>query len=711
MALPFLQLRIVSNTKEIAIVDLVKTCRSICIQHEDITTRSNELGCVLTYNFSGSLVYLMFAVYVMRLLGNLKTSWRGRSWGKCSWSSENNLTLNEEEAPPKRTIEFEEAISFVNKIKKRFQNDDHVYKSFLEILNTYRREHKGHRDLLEEFTRFLPDNSATTSAPQTAFVRHVFHYHDERSTAMAATVRQPYMDKGPDVDDDTTMMKFLGAKELASKRQKSMWNGHSWNLRGEDKEKKLEIDKEEERCKEKYWQKSIQELDLSNCQRCTSSYRLLPDDYPIPSASQRSELGAQVLNDHWVAVTSGSEDYSFKHMRRNQYEECLFRCEDDRFELDMLLESVSSTARSVEELLNRMNDNSIVADGPIHIEDQFTALNFRCIERLYGDHGLDVMDIMRKNPSNALPVILTRLKQKQEEWSNCRQDFNNVWSEIYAKNHYKSLDHQSFYFKQQDSKNLSTKSLVTDIKEIKERREDNMLLANVVGTRCPKFIQQKDIQQVLRLWTSFLEPMLGVSPRANGFEASKNLLRHQPPKSTAAGGCDGSSAADASGKPSKPISNGDANTSLLSGTHCRISFANAERLNKEDGQICSELLKDPDGAVTTGLHFSHGAINRESSVQGHDVNSLRPSSSAREDLFRIKIIGGSLSYFKHAQYQIGGGEETCSQDVAGENNADADEEDSENVSEAGEDVSCSESAADEFSREPLMKGKMRTFLR
>lgn len=30
-------------------------------------------------------------------------------------------------------------------------------------------------------------------------------------------------------------------------------------------------------------------------------------------------------------MTSGSEDYSFKHMRRNQYEESLFRCEDDRY--------------------------------------------------------------------------------------------------------------------------------------------------------------------------------------------------------------------------------------------------------------------------------------------------------------------------------------------------------------------------------------------
>lgn len=47
-----------------------------------------------------------------------------------------------------------------------------------------------------------------------------------------------------------------------------------------DKEQKRETDgaKEKDRYKEKYWGKSIQELDLSNCERCTPSYRLLPDD-------------------------------------------------------------------------------------------------------------------------------------------------------------------------------------------------------------------------------------------------------------------------------------------------------------------------------------------------------------------------------------------------------------------------------------------------
>ncbi|KAK1373164.1 hypothetical protein POM88_029357 [Heracleum sosnowskyi] len=77
--------------------------------------------------------------------------------------------------------------------------------------------------------------------------------------------------------------------------------------------------------KDKFLAKPIQELDLSNCESCTPSYRLLPKNYPIPSVSQRTNIGDEVLNDHWVSVTSGSEDYSFKHMRKNQYEESLFR--------------------------------------------------------------------------------------------------------------------------------------------------------------------------------------------------------------------------------------------------------------------------------------------------------------------------------------------------------------------------------------------------
>ncbi|KAG7586211.1 Paired amphipathic helix superfamily [Arabidopsis thaliana x Arabidopsis arenosa] len=86
--------------------------------------------------------------------------------------------LPEDDQPaPKKPVEFEEAISFVNKIKTRFQGDDRVYKSFLDILNMCRKENtsmtevydevailfRDHHDLLLEFTHFLPDTSATAS--------------------------------------------------------------------------------------------------------------------------------------------------------------------------------------------------------------------------------------------------------------------------------------------------------------------------------------------------------------------------------------------------------------------------------------------------------------------------------------------------------------------------------------------------------------------
>lgn len=42
----------------------------------------------------------------------------------------------------------------------------------------------------------------------------------------------------------------------------------------------------------------------------------------------------------------------------------------------MLLESVSSTAKRAEDLLNNINNNNISADGPIRFEDYFTRIAF-----------------------------------------------------------------------------------------------------------------------------------------------------------------------------------------------------------------------------------------------------------------------------------------------------------------------------------------------
>ncbi len=75
----------------------------------------------------------------------------------------------------------------------------------------------------------------------------------------------------------------------------------------------------------------LSEIDFSQCRKCTPSYRALPKDYPKPKCTERSEEESAVLNDQWVSIPIGSEEsYSFKHMRKNQYEESLFKVRSRR---------------------------------------------------------------------------------------------------------------------------------------------------------------------------------------------------------------------------------------------------------------------------------------------------------------------------------------------------------------------------------------------
>ncbi|CAI0627598.1 unnamed protein product [Linum tenue] len=740
------------------------------------------------------------------------------------------LPLEDEQLPQKKPVEFEEAISFVNKIKMRFQGDDHVYKAFLDILNMYRKDNKSitevyeevatlfkdHHDLLREFTHFLPDNSASASAHYVSSNRNSILR--DRSSAMPAMLfcqkERTHPDRDfsvdrPDPDhdralvraadreqrrrvekekdrredrdkrerddrdyehdanhdysmqrfphkrkpgrkledsgaehqvgmgddnygmhpissnyDDKSAVKSALSQELAfcEKVKEKLRNPDAYQeflrclhlyteeiitppelqslvadligrypdlmdgfndflsrcekngnfprpLKAEDRDRdrvleRDDVTKERDRemrerdrldknaafinkdtgaqkmplysSKDKFLWKPVSELDLSNCDSCTPSYRLLPKNYPIPVASAKKGIGAEVLNDHWVSVTSGSEDYSFKHMRKNQYEESLFRCEDDRFELDMLLESVNVTTKRVEELLEKIN-NSNKEDAPICLEKHLTALNLRCIERLYGDHGLDVMDVLRKNTSPALPVILTRLKQKQEEWARCRADFNKVWAEIYSKNYHKSLDHRSFYFKQQDTKSLSTKALLAEIKEISEnkRKDDDMLLAFAAGNKrpivpnlefeysdpdvhedlyqlikysCGEVCTTEQLDKVMKIWTTFLEPMLGVPSRPHGAAEDTEDVMKAKTLSFKHGESDGSPSGGATLGSSKHVVNPSRN--------------GEERIQPEQQSSSTKVWLDngvkENGSPATTNHTASGASSKPSNVVASD---------------------------------------------------------------------------------------------
>ena len=170
----------------------------------------------------------------------------------------------------------------------------------------------------------------------------------------------------------------------------------------------------------------MSEIDFTNCGHMGVSYRSLPSDYPIPVCSGRTLLCEEVLCDEWVSVPSGSEDFSYSNYRKNQYEESLFKCEDDRFELDMLIETNASTIRAIEPLLDEGEKDR--GRGKPDLRG-LKAFHFQAIERVYGDHGQEIVDHIKRAPLVAINVVLPRLRQKDEEWRKARRDMNKVYTD------------------------------------------------------------------------------------------------------------------------------------------------------------------------------------------------------------------------------------------------------------------------------------------
>ncbi|KAK9936021.1 hypothetical protein M0R45_012886 [Rubus argutus] len=262
---------------------------------------------------------------------------------------------------------LQRVMAFVNRVKERFRDDDEdtVFKSFLDIfLNMHSKRNKS-----------SPNKSITTEE------------HELQIYKKIAALFKGHPDL---IDEFTHFVPTVPLSPLSSI------------------------------------------IDFSNCKTCTPSYRLLPENFPIPAATHRSELDSQVLNDHWVCVetTTSTNSRGGHIMHKSQHEQNLFRWEEQRFELDRLVESVNSASESIKKLVEKIEKDS---PSVIYIKDHLTELDWRCIARLYDNQGLEAMDELRKNIRLALPVMLNRLKQKKEKLTQRQSDLNQRWAQLYVK--------------------------------------------------------------------------------------------------------------------------------------------------------------------------------------------------------------------------------------------------------------------------------------
>lgn len=139
-----------------------------------------------------------------------------------------------------------------------------------------------------------------------------------------------------------------------------------------------------------------------------------------------------VLNDDWAShPTWASEDSGFVAHRKNIFEESLHRIEEERHDYDFNIEANAK----VIQLLEPIGQSILAMDPaerahfrmPLSINGQSgqsEAIYRRVLKKIYGAKGLEVVADLFKDPCAVLPVVLARLKQKDEEWRFTQVSFH-----------------------------------------------------------------------------------------------------------------------------------------------------------------------------------------------------------------------------------------------------------------------------------------------
>ena len=140
------------------------------------------------------------------------------------------------------------------------------------------------------------------------------------------------------------------------------------------------------------------EIDYSTCKRLGTSYCALPKSYEPPKCSGRTPLCKETLNETWVSFpTWSSEDSTFVSSRKTQYEEYIYRTEDERYELDIVLETHMSTIRVLEGVLKKLNHRMTPEEASrFKLDDclggSSPTIHVRAIRRIYGDKSTEIIE-------------------------------------------------------------------------------------------------------------------------------------------------------------------------------------------------------------------------------------------------------------------------------------------------------------------------------
>ncbi|KAK7404006.1 Transcriptional regulatory protein sin3 [Neonectria punicea] len=509
----------------------------------------------------------------------------------------NGNAANQANMERRGPVEFNHAISYVNKIKNRFQDKPEIYKQFLEILQTYQREQKPIQDvyaqvttlfnsapdLLEDFKQFLPETAGQAKAtpgrtedgtptgpshtPQPGMrdgqkmpplgsfappasaskdkkrpradkqaanagallveaaassriappsvngnnkrpkLNHALRPVGENSAVeptLTPVMPEPYPPRSSSTSNQDEIAFFERVKKFLSNRSSmneflKLCNLFSQNIIDRNTlfhKGALFIGANPDLMN--FWKSFVgvetqdvvihnrpapptDKVSLSNCRGYGPSYRLLPKRERLKPCSGRDELCNSVLNDEWAShPTWASEDSGFVAHRKNQFEEGLHRIEEERHDYDFNIEANLKCIQLLEPIAQQMLAMSATEreafQMPAALAGQSTSIFKRICKKIYGDRGIDVVNDMYTHPFDVVPVLLARMKQKDEEWRFSQREWEKVWHAQTDNMHLKSLDHMGILVKQNDKRNLTAKHLVDVIKtKHEEQRRERAL--------------------------------------------------------------------------------------------------------------------------------------------------------------------------------------------------------------------------------------------
>lgn len=222
--------------------------------------------------------------------------------------------------------------------------------------------------------------------------------------------------------------------------------------------KKLCLCRESNRRKDESWYfKHYDEANMkNNCERIDHSYTTIPESFPKSIyTGQTGTMFETVVNHKVVSVPQGSEG-SFTFKAKNKHEEALFKIEDERYELDQAINLNCSILRIMEEFLKR--EDTTKFDSTL-----FTQSRMSWIYQMVNKNSTYI-DLMREHPDKVVPRIYETIKSIQSNFIRKKEETLNHWKQECIKHWAKSLDHKSFYFRQNEKKKQLIKEFTTEIK-------------------------------------------------------------------------------------------------------------------------------------------------------------------------------------------------------------------------------------------------------